>query len=304
MKVWIPHPQGLQLLAPHLPPEVTVEVFSGYGDPPSDPATVRFWVPPFLATVEVTRELARMPQVRVVQLLTAGVDPWVGRVPQGVLLCHGRGVHTSATAEWVITAVLAYLREFPRFARAQARHHWDYTPTDELAGKRVLILGAGDIGEAVATRLAPFGVELVRAARRARPGVHGSGEVPRLLPDADVVVLLVPLTDATRGMVNADFLRRMRDGALLVNASRGPVVDTAALTEALDTGRIGAALDVTDPEPLPEDHPLWAMPNVLVTPHVAASVRGMLPRAYRLVADQIRRHLSGEPLCNVVGPDY
>jgi phosphoglycerate dehydrogenase-like enzyme len=221
VKVWIPHPPGLPLLAPHLPPDVTVEVFSGYGDPPSDPATVRVWVPPFLATVEVTRELARMPRVRVVQLLTAGVDPWVGRVPRGVLLCHGRGVHTSATAEWVVTAMLAYLRDFPRFARAQARGRWDYTPTDELAGKRVLILGAGDIGEAVAARLAPFEVELVRVARRARPGAHATEEVPRLLPEADVVVLLVPLTDATRGMVDAEFLRRMRDGALLINASRG-----------------------------------------------------------------------------------
>jgi phosphoglycerate dehydrogenase-like enzyme len=304
VKVWIPHPQGLPLLAPHLPPDVSVEVFSGYGDPPSDPATVRFWVPPFLATVEVTRVLARMPRVRVVQLLTAGVDPWVGRVPRGVLLCHGRGVHTSATAEWVVTAILAYLREFPRFVRSQVGRRWDYTPTAELAGRRVLIVGAGDIGEAVAARLAPFGVELVRVARQARPGVHAAGEVPRLLADADVVVLLVPLTDATRGMVDADFLRRMRDGALLVNASRGPVVHTVALTEALVTGRIGAALDVTDPEPLPEDHPLWAMPNVLLTPHVAASVHGMLPRAYRLVADQVRRQLSGEALVNVVGPTY
>lgn len=265
---------------------------------------MRVWVPPFLATAEVTGELARMSGLRVIQLLTAGAEVWVGRVPKRVVLCHGQGLHTSATAEWVLTAILGYLRDFPRFARAQARRHWDYAPTDELAGKRVLVVGAGDIGEAVAARLAPFHVEIVKAARRARPGVSAAEQVPGLLPDADVVVLSVPLTDATRGMVDADFLRRMRNGALLVNAARGPVVDTGALTEALATGRIGAALDVTDPEPLPGDHPLWSMPNVLLTPHVAASVSGMLPRAYRLVAEQLRRHLTGEPLVNVVREDY
>src|SRR5690606_30484559 len=143
--------------------------------------------------------------------------------------------------------------------------------TDELAGKRVLIVGAGDIGVGVAARLAPFEVSITRVARRPRPGVHGVDELPELLPHADVVALLVPLTDATRGMVDKDFLGRMADGALLVNAARGPVVDTAALTEELSTGRIGAALDVTDPEPLPPDHPLWRMPNVLITPHVAGS---------------------------------
>jgi len=304
VKVWIPHPEGLPLLAPHLPPDVRIEVFIPDAGPPSDPATVRFWVPPFLATAEVTEVLARMPGLRVVQLLTAGSEVWLGRVSEGVVLCHGQGIHTSATAEWVLTAMLGYLRRFPRFARAQSRGLWDYAPTDELAGKRVLIIGAGDIGQAVATRLLPFQVEITMVARRARPGVLPAEQVPQLLPEADVVVLLVPLTDSTRGMADARFLRLMRDGALLVNAARGPVVETAALTEALATGRIGAALDVTDPEPLPADHPLWTMPNVLLTPHVAASVAGMLPRAYRLVAEQLRRHLAGEALANLVGRDY
>jgi phosphoglycerate dehydrogenase-like enzyme len=152
--------------------------------------------------------------------------------------------------------------------------------------------------------LAPFEVRLTRVARTARDGVHGIDELPALLPDADVVVLLVPLTEATRGMVDADFLARMPDGALLVNAARGPVVSTSALTAELASGRLNAAVDVTDPEPLPADHPLWTMPNFLLTPHVAGSVRGLLPRAYGLVGDQLRRYVAGEPLINEVREGY
>lgn len=242
--------------------------------------------------------------LRVVQLLSAGVDAWLGVLPEHVTLCDARGVHTSATAEWAVGAILAYVRHFPAFARAQERGEWAYQVTDELAGKRVLIVGAGDIGEAIAARLAPFEVTVVRVARRARPGVHPVDDLPSLLPSADIVVVIVPLTATTRGMVDAAFLGRMRDGALLVNAARGPVVDTEALTAELATGRIGAAMDVTDPEPLPADHPLWRLPNVFITPHVAGSVRGTLPRAYRLVGDQVRRYVAGEPLLNVVTDDY
>ncbi len=301
MKVWIPHRQGGELLGP-VPDGVRLEVFDA--EPPSDPAEVEFYVPPFLAGPEATEVLPRMSRLEVIQLLTAGAEVWLGRVPAGVTLCDAQGVHTSATAEWTVAAILAYVRDFPRFARAQAQRVWDQTGTDQLAGKRVLIVGAGDIGEAIAARLAPFEVSLTLVARRARDGVHGIDELPSLLPEADVVVLIVPLTDATRGMVDAEFLGRMPDGALLVNAARGPVVDTKALTEELATGRIGAALDVTDPEPLPSEHPLWTMPNLLLTPHVAGSVSGVLPRAYQLVGEQLRRYAAGEPLRNVVADGY
>lgn len=267
-------------------------------------ADVEFWAPPFLRPALPPDALAELTELRVVQLLTAGADAWLGRLPASVTLCDARGVHSSATAEWTVTAILAYLRDFPVFARAQARAEWAYQRTDELAGKRVLIVGAGAIGEAIADRLAPFEVELVRVARTARPGVHGVAELPKLLPKADIVVLIVPLTAETTGFVDETFLGRMRDGALLVNAARGPVVDTAALTAELATGRIGAAIDVVDPEPLPPDHPLWAMPNVLLTPHVAASVGGTLRRAYALVGEQLRRCVAGEPLINVVTGDY
>ncbi|WP_326560550.1 2-hydroxyacid dehydrogenase [Micromonospora sp. NBC_01796] len=308
MKAWIPHEHGRSMLG-ELPDGVRVEIAPDPDRLPSDPSGVQFWVPPFLARSEVVRLAADLPDLRVVQLLTAGADAWADRLPDGVVLCDARGVHDSPTAEWVVTAILAHLRMFPYFARAQSRHEWSYaqaTPTDELAGKRVLIVGAGSIGAALTARLRPFEVELTLVARTARPaeGVRGVAELPALLPAADIVVLLVPLTGATRGLVDARFLAAMPDGALLVNAARGPVADTDALVAELKTGRLSAALDVTDPEPLPADHPLWELPNVLLTPHVGGTVRGLLPRGYRLAGDQLRRLVAGEPLLNEVVDGY
>jgi len=174
----------------------------------------------------------------------------------------------------------------------------------ELTGKRVLIVGAGAIGEALANRVIACEASVVKVARTARDGVYGVTDLPKLLPEADVVVLIVPLTTETTGLVDAEFLSRMRDGSLLVNAARGPVVVTDALVAELATGRISAVLDVTDPEPLPEGHPLWSMPNVLITPHVGGAVAGLMPRAYALVRAQLERYVAGEPLDNVVTGDY
>ncbi|SBT37288.1 2-hydroxyacid dehydrogenase [Micromonospora narathiwatensis] len=308
MKVWIPHSAGRALLG-ELPPGVTVELLENPTRPPSSPAGVRFWVPPFLSGGDAGALLAELPDLAVVQLLSAGADAWVGRIPDGVTLCDARGVHDSATAEWVVAAILSALRGFGPLARAQGRREWAYdevAPTDELAGKRVLIVGAGSIGAAVQARLAPFEVTFTLVARTPRPaeGVYGVDELPALLPEADVVVLLVPLTERTRGLVDEKFLAAMPDGALLVNAARGPVARTSALVAELASGRLRAALDVTDPEPLPADHPLWELPNVLLTPHVAGSVRGLLPRAYRLVGEQLRRFVAGAPLANRVVDGY
>ena len=278
-----------------------VEVIAAETDAP---VAAEFWVPAFLKREIGSTLFDGMPELRVIQLLSAGADVWVGRVPPTVTLCDARGVHSASTSEWAVTAMLSYLRDFPYFARQQAKAEWSTRTTGELAGKRVLIVGAGDIGEAIAARLRPFEVSITRVARSARPGVHAVSELPALLPSADVVVLIVPKTSETVGLVDAAFLAAMPDGALLVNAARGPVVDTEALTRELASGRLGAALDVTDPEPLPADHPLWSMPNLLLTPHVAGSVHGLLPRAYRLVGDQVRRYAAGEPLINQVAGEY
>ena len=173
------------------------------------------------------------------------------------------------------------------------RHEWKPRWRPALADKHVLLVGYGAIGQAIEARLLPFETKVTRVARTPRDGVHAISELPDLLPDADVVVLIVPLTDETRGLVDASFLARMKDGSLLVNMARGGVVDTDALIAELPTGRITAALDVFDTEPLPADSPLWTAPGLLLTPHVGGASSAMWPRAYRLVRDQLHRYADG-----------
>lgn len=297
--VLIPSEQGRDLLG-ELPDGVHVEVWDGTGAIPDAARATRFWVPPFLSGSGMARAYAELPQLEVVQLLSAGAENFVDGVPARVTLCNARGAHTGPTAEWVLAALLASYRMFPRFLAAQREGRWDYAVNEELAGHRVLIVGAGDIPERVRRMLAGFDVEVTLVARTARDGVPGVDELPDLLPAYDVVVLLVPLTDETRGMVDAAFLARLADGTLLVNAARGPVVVTDALVAELESGRLRAALDVTDPEPLPEGHPLWTAPNLLLTPHVAGSVPGGTGRAYAIARDQLHRFVRGEQLQNVV----
>jgi phosphoglycerate dehydrogenase-like enzyme len=252
---------------------------------------------------DVAARLERTPSVKVVQTLSAGVD-WVPPLPAGVTLCDARGVHDIGVAEWVMAAILASVRRLPESAAAQVKGRWERPAQGELHGSRVLIVGYGSIGAAIEQRLLPFGVDVERVARSARDGVHPVKGLPELLPEADVVVLIVPLTTETRGLVDAGFLEHMKEGALLVNAARGPVVDTDALVRALTEGRVRAALDVTDPEPLPEGHPLWSTPNTLITAHVGGDTPGFRELGYRLVGDQLRRYAAGEPLINVVEGEY
>jgi phosphoglycerate dehydrogenase-like enzyme len=289
-------------LAGELPPAVDVVVWNGVAPPPVGAERAEVWVPDFGWRADDTfaDTLAAMPALRVIQLTSAGFDHLDGRVPAGLTLCNGRGIHGGSTAEWVLAVTLASLRDLPRFVRAADAGRWDYHATDELADKRVLIVGAGDLGQQTARRLVGFDAEPVLVARSARAGVHAVTELAELLPTADVVVIVVPKNDDTIHLVDAAFLARMRDGALLVNAARGPVVDTDALVAELVSGRLHAALDVTDPEPLPAGHPLWSAPNLLLTPHVGGSVAGFQRRAAVLVADQVRRFTAGEPLRNVV----
>jgi phosphoglycerate dehydrogenase-like enzyme len=271
---------------------------------PASTAEVEFYVPPYRFSPSDYELIAQMPRLKVVQTVTAGVDHVRPYVPEGVLLCNGRGIHDASTAELAVGLTIASLRGIPGFVRAQDRGEWRPVTARSLADRTVLILGYGAIGAAVEERLAGFEVDVVRVARRAREGVHGFDELDRLLPQADVVVLIVPITEETRGMVDRSFLARMKDDALLVNVARGPVVDTDALVEALHTRRIHAALDVTDPEPLPDGHPLWSAPNLLISPHVGGASSAMWPRAYRLVREQLERFAAEEPLANVMTGAY
>lgn len=252
---------------------------------------------PLLGAVE---SLARL---RVIQTLSAGVDWLAGQVPERITVCNARGVYDVPLAEWVAGAILAVHRGLMVARDAQGRGEWIDLVPGELTGRRVVILGFGSIGATVAERLRPFGVEIVGVARSRRDGVAGIDELDRLLPTAEILVDLLPLTTETVRFLDARRLGLLPDGALVVNAGRGRTVDTDALVAELRSGRLRAALDVTDPEPLPAGHPLWALPNALVTPHIAGDSPEAELRAFRLVGDQIRRLAAGEPLINQV-PRY
>ncbi|GGZ66152.1 dehydrogenase [Streptomyces bluensis] len=292
-----------------LPDGPNYRYWDGDQEFPGDPGDCVFYVVPYMKGPVISqRPLPDMTAVQVVQTLTAGIDhvePGLRHLRPGVRLCNARGVHEASTAELALTLILASLRGVPDFVRAQERQEWRSGFRPALADKSVLIVGYGSIGAALEDRLAPF--ELARVARvarsertTARGPVHPLTELPSLLPEADVVVLSTPLTDTTRGLVNAGFLARMKDGALLVNVARGAVVDTTALLAELESGRLTAALDVTDPEPLPKGHPLWHAPGVLISPHVGGPTSAFRPRAKRLLADQLNRFVNRQPLRNVV----
>ncbi len=299
--VWLPFDPS-ELGDP--PSELRYEVVDPTEHVPDSVSEVELYVPPYRVDPQVGEVLTRMTSLRLVQTLTAGVDNIRPHVPDGVTLCNGRGIHDTSTAELAVTLILSSLRGIPDFVRRQDRREWRSEWRPALADKRVLLVGYGAVGAAIERRLAPFEVEVVRVARSARDGVHGSAELPELLPSADVVVLAVPLTDETRGLVDAGFLARLRDGSLLVNVARGPVVVEADLVAALETGRITAALDVVDPEPLPGDSALWGAPGLLVSPHVGGASSAMWPRAHRLVRDQLHRFVAGEEPVNVMWGSY
>ena len=273
-----------------------------------------------------TRNSAIVPHLRGVKLvlsLMAGTEWIPGAMGPHVTICNARGAHNVSTAEWTISAILAMLKHFPLFLDIQRSGEWKrrfeasaeytaiagdtgahYPPVmlEELTGKKVLLVGYGSIGKEIERMLEPFRVNLIRVARTARdnPKVHAIMELDFLLPEAQVVVLILPSSPETQSLIGARQFSLMQQGTLLVNAARGPIVNTDALVEALRSGRIRAALDVTEPEPLPVGHPLWKCPNLLITPHVGASSTEFMRRALGVAADELRRYIAGEPLRNVV----
>jgi phosphoglycerate dehydrogenase-like enzyme len=301
VNLWIPDQPGFEALG-ELPDGVVCRRYPPLGPLPPAILDAELLVPS--ARTPGFRELlGQMAGLRVLQTLSAGVD-WLLPAPPGVLVCDARGARDAAVAEWVLAAILSCTRRLGELRDEQRAHRWRFSEPGDLAGSTVMILGYGSIGAAVQARLEPFEVELIRVARHARAGVHAVGELPELLALVDVLVVLLPLTPATNGLLNAELLARMRPGALLVNAARGPIVDADALLQLLRAGRLRAALDVTDPEPLPPEHPLWDAPGVLITPHLAGDSPAAERRAFALVGEQVRRYVRGQPLANVVERDY
>jgi phosphoglycerate dehydrogenase-like enzyme len=291
---------------------------------PAERVAIDFWV----AALSPADQKVQWPWligVKAVQGLWAGVDHLRPLIPQDVILCSARGIFDGPTAEQAVTLVLAGQKYLSFYAGLQARGDWAgkdraediYLQSDgavrqpacpvlveEIAGKTVLIVGYGSIGKAIEARLVPFGVSFLRVARTAREGVEAIGALDALLPRADIVILITPLTSETCHLMNAARLGLMKRGALLVNAARGAVVETDALVRALNQGRIRAALDVTDPEPLPPEHPLWKAANVIITPHVSTDTPRFLPRAFDFAARQAQRFAKGQTLENIVSGEY
>lgn len=307
----IAHSDVLDAVRADLPPGVASEVrlveWGVRGPLPAgvDPAEVDVVVVPnFAVGAAMFARVTELPALRAIQLPSAGFEHALGHVPPGVVLCNGRGVHDAGTAELALALTLASQRGVVDAVRAMPEGRWEPEVRASLADRRVLVLGAGAIGSAIARRLDAFEAEVVRVARTARDEqgvhVHGVDELDALLPTVDIVIAVLPLSDATHRLVDAGFLARMRDGALLVNVGRGAVVDTDALLAETSSGRLRAALDVTDPEPLPADHPLWHVPGVLITPHLGGNTNATTPRLAALLRRQLGHLVAGEDLENVV----
>ena len=280
------------------------------------------WIPDPYST-RALRVWPHLRGVRLVLSMMAGTEWIPGAVGPHVTICNARGAHNTCTAEWTLMVILSMLKYLPLYIdiqrsgdwrrRSEASRHYQqlthdqrpYHPPvklEELTGKTVLLVGHGSIGKDIESLLEPFRVEIIRVARNARthPLVHAVSQLDGLLPHADVIVLILPLTAESKGLLGPYQFALMRQGALLVNAARGGIVQTDALVDALNSGRIRAALDVTDPEPLPVDHPLWRCPNLLITPHIGGSSPQFDARALKVAADELRRYMNGEPLKNVV----
>jgi phosphoglycerate dehydrogenase-like enzyme len=277
---------------------------------PDEPETnieIDMWVAP-MSSKALRRQLPYLPGLKVVLAPFAGVDAFLPLLPSGVTLCDAQGVHDIPTAEWTVAVILAMQKRLPFYFGQQQLENWsgrrEGEQIDEVSDKTVLIVGYGSIGRAIESRLAPFGPRFLRVARRARDGVFPVSQLDELLPQANIVVVITPLTAETRHLMNADRIARMKRGALLVNSARGEVVETDALVKALNDRRIRAALDVTDPEPLPAGHPLWKAPDLLITPHTAGFSPKFLGRALKLASEQAERFARGEPLLNVVSSGY
>jgi phosphoglycerate dehydrogenase-like enzyme len=265
-----------------------------------DFSEVTFYMPAYMggrAALELTKQ---MPNLKYLQMPNAGYDDAMEFVRPGMTLCNGRSIHDDSTAELAVGLTIASLRGFPEFVRNQDKGKWVHTREKSINDRKVGIIGFGSIGSTVARMLSGFSVEIMPFTQSGRDNTTPISDLDKHLPSLDVVILILPLTKESKHLFDARRLALMKDGALLVNVARGPIVDTDALVKELNSGRITAALDVTDPEPLPEGHALWSAKGVLISPHVGGNTTAFEPRARRLIKSQLELLAAGKPLNNII----
>jgi phosphoglycerate dehydrogenase-like enzyme len=283
-----------------LPEGITHAPTDGLAPAAADLDSIEFYVPRYMGGPQAIAMVPQMKKLKVIQSPNAGVDDVLKIRPEGVTLCNAAGVHDASTAELAVALAIASRRGFAPFALQQQAEHWEHKRMSSLADSKIAIIGFGNIGKTIVKMLSGFEVTITPFSKSGRDGSLTFDQFDRLLPTFDVIILIVPLTDQTRHLMNAERLAAMKDGAALINVARGGVVDTDALIRELNSGRITAGLDVTDPEPLPDGHPLWSAGNVIITPHVGGNTEAFTPRGRKLVEEQLARFAAGEPLLHIV----
>ena len=282
-------PEGFTRLSPANAPLLT-----------SDLSEVTFFVQPYMTGTETLDPVRAMPKLEILQVPNAGYEAAVPYIREGMILCNAQGVHNASTAELAVGMAIAMRRGFPHFLRKQEVGEWSHERMGSLNDSRIGIIGAGSIGQTLVSYLTPYEVEITTFSRSGSNGSQRMGNLDDLLPTFDIVFLILPLNSESEHLIDARRLSLMKDGAVLVNVARGRVVDTNALVAELSTGRISAALDVTDPEPLPQDHPLWKLENVLITPHVGGDSQAFEKRGKRFIESQLQRLADGLPPLNII----
>jgi len=266
----------------------------------SDLSKITFYVPTYMGGRPALELTKKMPNLKILQMPNAGFDDALEFVRDGMTLCNGRSIHDDSTAELAVGLTIASLRGFPDFVRNQDKSSWVHVKNKSINDRRIGIIGFGSIGSTIAKMLSGFSVEIVPFTQSGRDNTTAISDLDKHLPTLDVVILILPLTAESKHLFNAKRLSLMKDGALLVNVARGPIVDTVALVKELNSGRITAAVDVTDPEPLPSDHPLWRAKGVLISPHVGGNTTAFEKRARKLIESQLNLLAEGKPLNNVI----
>ncbi len=289
----------------NFPVEIHATPFDAeHDDLPDFKDEIEIYVPTYMGAQKAYDVIDELPNLKYVLLLTAGVDKVLPHIRNGITLCNARGIHDAATAELTLGLAIASRRNIANFVRAN-NDVWSLRKTESSLGNaRVAIVGAGSVGTEIGRLFRAFGSETSLISRSSK--VHGTPiqYADDILRSADIVVIVVPLTKETKGLVDHKFLAKLKTGALLINVARGEVVNTTDLVEELASGRINAALDVTDPEPLPKDHALWSFENCIISPHVGGATETFYEKGKKLLEQNLALIAQGEKPLNVITGTY